>query len=153
MLSRRSAPPAALILFSFALGGLHTLCFAPNPYGGWFQMPVLAAFFALVSRARSVRAAALTAGAFGFAHFVSGVFWFTSACTPTAVWRCRSRSPRCACSPCIWRFTLRLRQRSGAHARRKKRPRGLGGKAVYYSPASGRWLNGCAARESWVFLG
>src|SRR5260363_426330 len=112
MLSRRSAPPAALILFSFALGGLHTLCFAPNPYGGWFQMPVLAAFFALVSR-----------------------------------------SPRCACSPCIWRFTLRLRQRSGAHARRKKRPRGLGGKAVYYSPASGRWLNGCAARESWVFLG
>src|SRR5260364_139151 len=133
MLSRRSAPPAALILFSFALGGLHTLCFAPNPYGGWFQMPVLAAFFLLVSSAAC-----------------SG---FTSACTPTAVWRCRSRSPRCACSPCIWRFTLRLRQRSGAHARRKKRPRGLGGKAVYYSPASGRWLNGCAARESWVFLG
>src|SRR5260363_67593 len=41
MLSRRSAPPAALILFSFALGGLHTLCFAPNPYGGWFQLRVL----------------------------------------------------------------------------------------------------------------
>src|SRR5260363_382765 len=49
MLSRRSAPPAALILFSFALGGLHTLCFAPNPYGGWFQMPVLAVFWVYIS--------------------------------------------------------------------------------------------------------
>ncbi len=63
------------ILCALGLGGLHTLCFAPNPFGGGFQIPVLTAFFALVARARTIRAAALTAGAFGFAHFVSGVFW------------------------------------------------------------------------------
>src|SRR5260363_252554 len=61
MLSRRSAPPAALILFSFALGGLHTLCFAPNPYGGMVMPIALAALclFALYLALYPALAAAL----------------------------------------------------------------------------------------------
>lgn len=63
-------------LFLALLAGLaHTLSFAPTPYGGWLEIVTLTCFFALLANRRTLCATLASAGAFGFSHFVSGVFW------------------------------------------------------------------------------
>ncbi len=63
------------ILIAVLAGLAHTLSFAPTPYGGWLEIVTFTLFFALIAHQRTLRATLLTTGAFGFGHFVSGVFW------------------------------------------------------------------------------
>lgn len=70
------ARAAALhVTLAGAAGALNTLSFAPTPHGGWLELAVFAFAFWLVSRARTLRGALLTGGAFGFGNFVSGIWW------------------------------------------------------------------------------
>ena len=67
--------PLAHYAVAASCGALNTFSFAPVKHGGWFELAVFAALFALLRRSRSMRAAALTGGAFGFGNFVTGVWW------------------------------------------------------------------------------
>lgn len=60
---------------ALALGIANTFTFAPTPHGGWWQLLTLALLYTLMLRTRGWRGAALTAGAFGFGNFVTGVWW------------------------------------------------------------------------------
>ncbi len=58
-----------------AAGAAHTLSFAPTPHGGWLQLFIFAAFFALLSRTSRWSSAALTGGLFGAGNFITGIWW------------------------------------------------------------------------------
>jgi len=62
------------ILLALLAGLVHTLSFAPTPYGGWLEIATLTSFFILIAYKRTLRGTLMSAGAFGFSHFVSGVF-------------------------------------------------------------------------------
>ncbi|MEW9582204.1 apolipoprotein N-acyltransferase [Paraburkholderia sp. DGU8] len=73
--ARGRALPRWHYLVAFAVGAANTLSFAPTPHGGWLQLTIFVFFFAWLTRATGWKSAALTAGAFGFGNFVSGVWW------------------------------------------------------------------------------
>ncbi|MFM0673482.1 apolipoprotein N-acyltransferase [Paraburkholderia sediminicola] len=62
-------------LVALAAGAANTLSFAPTPHGGWLELAIFAFFFAWLTRTTGWKSAALTAGAFGFGNFVTGVWW------------------------------------------------------------------------------
>jgi apolipoprotein N-acyltransferase len=62
-------------LVALAAGAANTLSFAPTPHGGWLQLAIFVFFYAWLTRTTGWKSAALTGGAFGFANFVTGVWW------------------------------------------------------------------------------
>lgn len=71
----RLSQPAWFYLLLMAAGMLNTLSFAPTPHGGWLELLLLGALFALLGRVQSWRSAALAGGSFGFGNFVTGIWW------------------------------------------------------------------------------
>ncbi|MGF6775740.1 apolipoprotein N-acyltransferase [Paraburkholderia sp. GAS334] len=62
-------------LVALVAGAANTLSFAPTPHGGWLELALFAFFYAWLTRTTGWKSAALTAGAFGFGNFVTGVWW------------------------------------------------------------------------------
>ncbi|KAG0194351.1 hypothetical protein DFQ28_000597 [Apophysomyces sp. BC1034] len=73
--SRSRRATALHMTLAGAAGALNTLSFGLTPHGGWLELAIFALAFWLISRARTLRGAWLTGGAFGFGNFVSGVWW------------------------------------------------------------------------------
>nr|WP_232534516.1 apolipoprotein N-acyltransferase [Mycoavidus sp. B2-EB] len=63
------------LLVAILAGLAHTLSFAPTPYGGWLEIATLTWFYTLIAYRRTLCATLVSACAFGFSHFASGVFW------------------------------------------------------------------------------
>ena len=62
-------------LAACAAGAANTLSFAPMPHGGWLEIAIFVFLYAWLTRTTSWKSAVLTAGAFGFGNFVTGVWW------------------------------------------------------------------------------
>ncbi len=62
-------------LVALVAGAANTLSFAPTPHGGWLELAIFVFFYAWLTRTTGWKSAALTAGAFGFGNFVTGVWW------------------------------------------------------------------------------
>jgi len=60
---------------ALALGAVNTLSFAPTPHGGWLQIVIITLLYLWLMRTKGCKSALLTGWAFGFGHFVTGVWW------------------------------------------------------------------------------
>jgi apolipoprotein N-acyltransferase len=73
--TRVRALPRWHYLVALAAGAANTLSFAPTPHGGWLELAIFVFFFGWLTRTTGWKSAGLTAGAFGFGNFVTGVWW------------------------------------------------------------------------------